>query len=159
MSRTLLELLDWFFLVFHTLFTLFNCTGWAFRATRRLNLATLLLTGASWGILGIWYGFGYCPCTDWHWQVREALGRPIDSPTYIHFLVRTLTGIDAEVDLVIRATLGVYLSSLGLSLLFNLRDLLRKRRERRGEHRRIAHPREEKPPHHRRGRSHQDQTH
>jgi len=37
--------------------------------------ASLLLTAFSWFVLGIWYGWGYCVCTDWHYMVlRDELG-------------------------------------------------------------------------------------
>ncbi|MEO5906489.1 MAG: DUF2784 family protein, partial [Saprospiraceae bacterium] len=64
------ELLDYFFFFFHTSLILFNCFGWIFPKLRRWNLITLLLTAFSWFVLGIWFGLGYCVCTDWHWAVR-----------------------------------------------------------------------------------------
>jgi len=73
--------LDKFFFVFHSLLILFNLSGWMWKKTRRLNLVLLLLTGFSWTILGIWYGFGFCPSTEWHWQVRMKLGLP-DMPPH-----------------------------------------------------------------------------
>ncbi|MDP3718874.1 MAG: DUF2784 family protein [Acidobacteriota bacterium] len=60
--------------VLHTSWIAFNCLGWAWRRTRRWQLLTLTLTALSWFGLGIWYGWGYCPFTDWHWQVRSRLG-------------------------------------------------------------------------------------
>src|ERR1044071_4217724 len=97
--------LNYFFFVFHTLFTLFNIVGWMFRATRKWNLITLLLTAGSWFIVGIWYGWGYCFCTDWHWQVREKLGLYDQSNSYVHFLLLKLTGINFQKDLVNKTTL------------------------------------------------------
>ena len=51
------------------------------------------LTALSWFGLGLRYGWGYCPFTDWHWEVRARLGHP-DPPSYIQLLIRELTGID-----------------------------------------------------------------
>ena len=118
----MLEFLNFFFFVFHTVFTFFNITGWAFRKTRRLNLATLLLTAFSWFVLGIWYGWGYCFCTDWHWQVREKLGFHDQRQSYIQFLVYKLTGKLFNEELVNYTTLIVFLLSLALSILLNVRD-------------------------------------
>ena len=59
-------------------------------------LFTLLATAASWFVMGIWYGIGYCLCTDWHWQVRQQLGYQDDSPTYIHLMIKLLTGADLD---------------------------------------------------------------
>jgi len=53
------KVLDVFFLVFHTLLILFILSGWIWKRTRKANLVVILLTAASWGILGIFYGFGY----------------------------------------------------------------------------------------------------
>jgi hypothetical protein len=114
--------LNIFFFVFHTVFTLFNITGWMFRKTRKLNLITLLLTAFSWFVLGIWYGWGYCLCTDWHWQVREHLGYHDQQRSYIHFLILKLTGANPGETLVENATLIIFLFSLITSIGLNLRD-------------------------------------
>ena len=78
--------------------------------------------------LGVWYGWGYCPCTDWHWQVRARLG--FDDPhSYIQLLIREVTGLElgvgaanalAVVTLAVAALLGAG---------FSLRDRLRSVRE------------------------------
>ncbi|MBC6490096.1 DUF2784 family protein [Flavihumibacter stibioxidans] len=116
------QFLNIFFFVFHTVFTLFNIVGWAFRKTRKLQLLTLSLTAFSWFVLGIWYGWGYCFCTDWHWDVRRALGYHDRSGSYIHFLILKLTGADLDPGLVETGTLVVFLVSLGLSVWLVLRD-------------------------------------
>jgi hypothetical protein len=116
------QFLNIFFFAFHTLFTLFNITGWLFRATRKWNLITLLLTAFSWFVLGIWYGWGYCLCTDWHWTVRERLGYHDQQNSYIHFLLLKLTGINFNEDLVNNVTLIVFVISLTISLWLNIRD-------------------------------------
>ncbi len=117
-----LHLLDWFFLIFHAVLVVFNIIGWAFRRTRRLNLITLTLTGASWLLMGIWYGIGYCICTDWHWQVRRALGYRDASDTYIQFLVERLTGIVPDATLTKNVTAAGFLLALTLSIVLNARD-------------------------------------
>jgi|SRR5690348_3097066 len=118
--------LNIFFFVFHTVFTLFNITGWMFRKTRKWNLITLLLTAFSWFFLGIWYGWGYCFCTDWHWRVREHLGIYDHENSYIHFLLLKLTGINFNEQLVDDATLIIFLMSLLLSVWLTLRDAEKK---------------------------------
>lgn len=116
------QLLNIFFFVFHTLFTLFNITGWLFHKTRKLHLITLLLTAFSWFVLGIWYGWGYCVCTDWHWNVRARLGYHDQQNSYIHFLLHKLTGIKFNEKLVDTVTLIVFLVSFVLSIWLNIRD-------------------------------------
>lgn len=116
------QFLNIFFFVFHTILMLFNSLGWGWKKTRRWNLVTLLLTAGSWFIVGIWYGWGYCFCTDWHWQVREKLGLNDQSNSYVHFLLLKLTGINFQKDLVDKVTLIVFFVSLALSIWLNIRD-------------------------------------
>ena len=113
--------LNIFFFVFHTLFTLFNMVGWAFHKTRKLHLITLSLTAFSWFILGIWYGWGFCFCTQWHWEVRRKLGFTDESNSYIHFLILKVTGINLSEDLVEKGTLIVFLICIALSLVLNIK--------------------------------------
>lgn len=113
--------LDKFFFVFHTLVILFNLTGWIWKKTRKANLLVLLLTAFSWFVLGIWYGFGYCFCTDWHYRVRMELGY-FDMPSsYVKFLLDTLTGWNFNARLVDVCTLSFFLLALIASLYANLK--------------------------------------
>jgi len=114
--------LNYFFFAFHTAFTIFNITGWIFPGTRKWNLVTLLLTAFSWFVLGIWYGWGFCFCTEWHWEVREHLGYHDQTDSYIHFLLLKLTGINFNIKWVERITLIVFLVSLLMSIWLNIKD-------------------------------------
>jgi hypothetical protein len=116
-----LQFLNIFFFVFHTAFTLFNMFGWIFPKTRKWNLVTLLLTAFSWFGMGIWYGWGYCVCTDWHWQVREKLGYHDESNSYIHFLIKKLTGFNFNPVFVERATLAGFIIAFIMSIWMNVR--------------------------------------
>lgn len=117
------QLLNIFFFIFHTAFTIFNCLGWIWKKTRRWNLYTLLLTAFSWFFLGIWFGWGYCLCTDWHWQVREKLGYRDDTNSYIHFLVYKITGLHVDASAVEQITLVVFVFSFMMSSWLNFRDV------------------------------------
>ncbi len=121
--------LNIFFFVFHTAFTVFNMVGWVFPKTRKLHLVTLSLTIFSWFVLGIWNGWGYCFCTDWHWQVREKLGYIDQSRSYIHFLILKLTGANLNPQFVEHATLVVFLVSVALSTWLNVKDYYRKKKQ------------------------------
>jgi hypothetical protein len=114
--------LNIFFFVFHTVFTLFNMVGWAFPKTRKMHLITLSLTAFSWFILGIWFGWGFCFCTEWHWEVRRKLGFTDESNSYIHFLILKVTGINLPEKLVETTTLVVFLIVIVLSIWFNMKD-------------------------------------
>jgi hypothetical protein len=121
------QFLNIFFFVFHTAFTLFNITGWMFPQTRKLHLITISLTAFSWFILGIWYGWGYCFCTDWHWTVRKILGYHDESNSYIHFLILKITGADLNPVFVDKVTLAVFLFCFGISCWLNVRVQKNKR--------------------------------
>ncbi len=68
------QILDVFFILLHLAIIGFNLLGWISRRTLRWHLLSVILTAGSWFLLGIWYGMGYCPITDWHWQVKRQLG-------------------------------------------------------------------------------------
>lgn len=121
MSETLLKILNLFFFAFHTVLILFNILGWLVPRWRLANFVTLSLTAFSWFVLGIWYGWGYCFCTDWHWQVREMLGYENMSSSYIHFLILKLTGFDFSKDLVDSVTVIVFFSAFAISAYLNFR--------------------------------------
>jgi len=110
------------FFVFHSALILFIVFGWIWRRTRRVNLIVNLFTAFSWIVLGYRYGIGYCPCTEWHWQVRRQLGY-IDLPrSYIKFLLQKVTGGDAPETWVDVVTAGVFAVVFLLSILLTLRD-------------------------------------
>lgn len=122
------HVLDVFFFVFHTGIILFNSFGWAFKKLRRYNLILLCMTLASWFILGIWYGWGYCVCTDWHWDVRRHLGYQDGTRSYIQLMLRKM-GFDFSDILVDTGALVVLLLSVILSVTLNIRDYRRKKIE------------------------------
>ncbi len=108
--------LDKFFFVFHSSWIIFLLLGWVWKKTRRANLAVILLTAFSWFFLGIWYGYGYCPSTDWHWQVRARLGYQDLPNSYTKFLVDSLTGWNVSQGLIDVLTLVLLVTAFGASL-------------------------------------------
>jgi hypothetical protein len=117
------SLLDIFFVIFHTLLIVFNLSGWIWKRTRRLNLITLSLTGASWLFLGLLVGtLGYCPLTDWHFKILEKLGKTDLPYSYTKYLADRLTGLDINASLVDNVTLCSFLAALAISIFFNMRD-------------------------------------
>jgi len=123
----MLQALNIFFFVFHSLFIAFNLFGFLFKKTRLANLICLLLTGFSWCVLGIWYGIGYCFLADWHMQVRRKLGYINDPHSYVKLLIDTITGWNVNSALVDVMTVILYSVALICSLALNIRDFTRKR--------------------------------
>ena len=116
------------FFVFHISLILFNLLAWIWARTRKWHLVSLLLIVLSWFGLGIFYGWGYCFITDWHWGVRRQIGLEVTSNSYIHFLILETTGVDLPETLVDQFTFIIFFILLFISLILNIRDLLHKRR-------------------------------
>ncbi|MDH7512461.1 MAG: DUF2784 family protein [Clostridiales bacterium] len=115
-------MLDKFFFVFHSAMILLILFGWSWKKTRLVNLVVILFTAFSWFILGIWYGYGYCPSTDWHWQVRARMGIHDMPSSYTKFLVDSFTGWDVSQKTVDVFTLILLVAALSASLYTNIRD-------------------------------------
>jgi hypothetical protein len=125
----LYHLLDIFFVIFHSSLIIFNLFGWIWKKTRIANLITLILTGASWLFLGLIVGtLGYCPFTDWHFDVLYKLGKTDLPNSYVKYLADRLTGMDFDARMVDNVTLYAFLIALVLSLFFNIRDYLGKKK-------------------------------
>lgn len=92
----MLVFLDWFFLIFHMAVVFINLFGWIWSKTRKLNLITLSVTAISWFGLGLIYGIGYCPLTEWHWQVKERLGVQNLPISYVKYYVDIVFGVDSD---------------------------------------------------------------
>jgi hypothetical protein len=116
------------FFVFHSTLIVFNLLGWMWKKTRRIHLFVILLTAFSWSILGLWYGFGYCPLTDWHYKVRMKLGHYDMPESYIKFLIQSITGVDVDQKLVDILAVSVLVLALGVSALLNIRDWRKSRK-------------------------------
>jgi hypothetical protein len=118
----LYEIINYFFFIFHVVLIFFNLFGWIPKKLRKWNLVTLSLTAFSWFALGIFYGFGYCFLTDWHWRIREKLGYATVSNSYIHFLIMEFTGISLEENLVDTFTAIFFFTAFALSIYVNMRS-------------------------------------
>lgn len=114
-----LLLADCFFLVFHTVLIVFNLTGWIWKPIRKWHLACILLTFVSWGVLGIWYGLGYCPLTDWHWEILRQRGESDLPDSYISYLLKRIVGLSPRGEIVDAFTVVFALVALLLSLRAN----------------------------------------
>ena len=87
-------ILDILLTIVHLSIVLFNLFGWIPKRTRKAHLVSLALTAASWFVLGIWYGMGYCPFTEWQWSVIEELGEKNLPNNFIEYFLEKITGHD-----------------------------------------------------------------
>ena len=122
-----LHILNILFFVFHTALVLFNVFGWMWKRWRPWNLACILATAFSWCVMGIWKGVGYCICTDYHWQVREALGYRI-SDNYIQMVIEDVSGATISSEVLNPMIKWTFIGCAALSIGLNLRDVARRRR-------------------------------
>ena len=114
-----LDLADYFFMVFHSALILFNLFAWVWKPLRVWHLWTISLTFASWVVLGIWYGWGYCPLTDWHWEVLHQKGFENLPNSYISYLLQRILKIHISAKTVDTLTLSLALLALVLSIWVN----------------------------------------
>jgi hypothetical protein len=123
----MLRVIDIAFVIFHTALIVFNVAGWALPRLRLANLVTLALTGLSWFGLGIFYGLGYCPFTDWHFSVLRRLGETDLPRSYVEYLIERFLPVDVSAALVDTTLLVGFLLALAISLVLNVRDFRRRR--------------------------------
>jgi len=97
----------------------FNLFGWIFPATRRAHFICVILTAFCWFVLGIWFGWGYCPVTDWQWHIKEKLGETNLPGSFITYYANKITGkqfSDAFIDII---TLVLFLLAAVISVYVN----------------------------------------
>jgi len=114
-----LNVLDFIYTLVHLLIIGFNLFAWAFPATRKLHLYGAALTLACWLILGIWYGIGYCPVTDWQWQVKAQLGEQNLPNSFVKYYADKISGQSVDANLIDVLTAGSFLLSIIISVYLN----------------------------------------
>ena len=115
----MLQILDIFFTLLHLVIIVFNLIGWVWAKTRRVHFYCILLTAISWFILGIWYGWGYCPITDWQWQIKETLGEGNLPNSFIKYFADQVSGEDINTHLIDTLTVVLFVLAAGLSVYVN----------------------------------------
>ena len=113
--------------ILHVLLMVFNLTGWIWPRTRKLHLITLIATAISWLILGIWYGFGYCPLTDWHWSIKEKMGERNLPNSFVKYLADKITGNEVNSSLIDTVTVGCLIFAIIAAVYVNF--IKRRKRE------------------------------
>jgi hypothetical protein len=89
----MLPLLNILFFALHNTLIVFNLVGWVWPRSRQLHLVTMGATLFSWVVMGAWYGWGYCLCADWHFQIRRQLGIHSNESSYTEMLFNQIPGI------------------------------------------------------------------
>jgi len=115
----ILVVLDFLLTILHFLIIGFNLFGWIIKQTRKLHFWFTMLTLACWTILGIWYGLGYCPITDWQWDIKTKLGEQNLPGSFIKYFADKITGANINSDLIDALTLGLFLIAIICSIKVN----------------------------------------
>jgi Protein of Unknown function (DUF2784) len=115
----MLKFYDILFTLLHLLLVGFNLLGWIWRRTRKAHLVTVGVTFLCWFGLGIWYGWGYCPITDWQWQVKRRLGEKRLPASFIKYYADKLSGGDISPSLVNAVTLAAFLAVIAITIYIN----------------------------------------
>lgn len=92
----MLHFLDVLLTIVHLAIVLFNLLGWIPKRMRKAHLISIMVTAACWFLLGIWFGYGYCPVTDWQWRVKEALGERNMPGNFIEYFAEKISGYDFD---------------------------------------------------------------
>ena len=98
----------------------FNLFGWIWQKSRKAHLITVAATAFSWFILGIWFGWGYCPITHWQWNVKKQLGETNLPNSFIKYYADKISGEDIDPNIVDTTTLIVFLTVIVLTVILNL---------------------------------------
>ena len=115
----MLSLLDALLTILHLVIILFNLTGWMSANTRRLHLISITLTAVSWFLLGIWFGIGYCPITEWQWQIKEKLGEVNLPDSFIKYYGDKITGSNLDPGFINTLTAVCFALAAILSIYMN----------------------------------------
>jgi hypothetical protein len=78
-----------------------------------------MATLASWFILGLWFGLGYCPVTDWQWQVKSKLGERNLPASFIEYYAEKITSYNFSTSFIDIVTLVSFLLAISFSVYFN----------------------------------------
>jgi hypothetical protein len=113
----ILKIADILFFWLHILIITFNLFGWILPAWRKYHLMIAGLTIFSWLILGIWYGFGYCFLTDWHWEVKYRLGERGLPASFVKYFFDNYTSLDISAAAVDQLTGICFAAAVLVSLI------------------------------------------
>ena len=115
----MLYFLDLILTLLHFLIIGFNLLGWIWPLTRKAHFICITATGASWFLLGIWFGIGYCPVTDWQWDIKTKLGEENLPASFITYYAGKITGRNFSDAFINTLTVSCFALALLLSVYVN----------------------------------------
>lgn len=115
-----LKLTDILLVILHVLLILFIVFGWIPKKTRKIHFFVVIIVALCWFVLGIFFGFGYCPLTDLQWTIKLKLQEEELPFSFIKYLLDNITGYNFDETLIDYVTLFVFVSVLIVSTYINM---------------------------------------
>lgn len=109
--------LDYLITIVHSGIIVFVLIGWIWPKSRKAHGIIILLVLVAWLGLGAYFGaIGYCPLTDWQWDIKRSLGETELPNSFTKYLIDKILGIDSNktfVDVItaLGLVLGVVMAS------------------------------------------------
>ncbi|RZL51002.1 MAG: DUF2784 family protein [Pedobacter sp.] len=114
-----LMVLDFLLTILHLFIIGFNLLGFIWKPLRKIHFWFAMATLSCWTILGIWFGLGYCPITDWQWNVKTQMGEQNLPASFIKYFADKLTNSNINSDLIDALTLLFFLLAIVCSVKVN----------------------------------------
>ena len=114
-----LRVLDLLLTLLHFAIIGFNLFGWIWKPLRKAHLVCIAVTAGCWFIVGIWYGIGYCPITDWDWSIKEKLGETNLPGSFIKYYADKISGRPVNDTFIDTITAGSFFAAAMLSVYVN----------------------------------------
>ena len=129
MTETQLLIADHALNVFHLAIVAMLLFGWISRKTRRLHRWTVGITAFCWTVVAELMGkkLGYCPVTDWHWQIKRLRAQDDMPPSYIAYQFQQI-GLNFDPVKVDYAAIGVFILIIVITLGLWARELIAARK-------------------------------
>lgn len=115
----MLKFLDILLTIAHFSLVFFNLFAWIWPKLRKAHLITVAATAFSWFVLGIWFGWGYCPITEWQWNIKSQLGETNLPNSFIKYYADKITGRDIDPKIVDNVTLISFLTAIVIAVYIN----------------------------------------
>jgi hypothetical protein len=107
-----LVILDVLLTIFHLIIIGFNLLGWIWKPTKKIHFWFAIITLFCWVVLGLWYGLGYCPITDWQWNIKVQLGEQNLPASFIKYFADQLTGLNINATIIDVCTVLFFLLAI-----------------------------------------------
>ena len=122
MTATQLMLADIGLDIFHLVIVFFLIFGWILRKTRPLHRIAVATTAFLWVVVGAVVGkIGYCPVTDWHWQVKKLRGEEDLPVSYIDYQLQRI-GIHLPPERADQIVMAVFVMIVVITIFLWWRD-------------------------------------